>query len=86
MNIYSTSPEIITKVAAFICSISPAVAFESISIESLNSQRIYPQSDGDKLSAGRGQLVSRTILVIDESKMEEGKLLDTGIYPINLDD
>ena len=84
MNIYSASPEIITKVTTFIRSILPAVAVESISINSLNSQRIYPQSDGEKLSAGRGQLVSRTALVVDESKMQEGKLLDMGIYPKTL--
>lgn len=81
MNIYSASPEIITKITTFIRSILPVVAVESLSIESLNSQRIYPQSDGEKLSAGRGQLVSRTTLVIDESKMKEGKLLDMGTYP-----
>ena len=81
MNIYSTSPEIINKITAFIRSIFPAVALESISINSLNSQRIYPQSDGDKLSAGRGQVVSRTSLIIDESKMQEGKLSETGISP-----
>ena len=78
MNIYSTSPEIVTKVTAFIRSILPAVAVESISIDSLNSQRIYPQSDGEKLSAGRGQFVSRTSLIIDESNMQEGKLQDMG--------
>ena len=81
MNIYSTSPEIVTKVTTFIRSILPVVAVESIVHQSLNSQRIYPQSDGEKLSAGRGQLVSRTTLVIDESNMKEGKLLDMGIYP-----
>jgi Mini-chromosome maintenance replisome factor len=79
MNIYSTPPEIATNVTAFIRSILPAVAVESISINSLNSQRIYPQSDGEKLSAGRGQLVSRTALVVDESNMQEGKLGDMGI-------
>ena len=80
MNIYSASPEIIAKVTTFIRSILPAIAVESLSIDSLNSQRIYPQSDGEKLSAGRGQLVSRTTLVVDESKMREGKLLDMGTY------
>jgi hypothetical protein len=80
MNIYSTPREIAAKVTAFIRSILPAVALESISINSLNSQRIYPQSDGEKLSAGRGQLVSRTALVVDESNMQEGKLRDMGIF------
>lgn len=84
MNIYFTSPEIITKVTKFLRSILPAVAVESISIDSLNSERIYPQSDGEKLSAGRGQLISRTTLVVDESKMQEGKLLDKGISPNTL--
>ena len=54
------------------------MAVESISIDSLNSHRIYPQSDGENFSAGRGQLVSGTTLVVDESKMQEGKLLDMG--------
>lgn len=79
MNIYSTPPEVVTKITTFIRSILPAVAVESISINSLNTQRIYPQSDGEKLSAGRGQLVSRTALIIDESHMQEGKLQDMGI-------
>lgn len=83
MNIYSTSPEIITNITTFIRSILPAVAVELLSITSLNSKRIYPLSDGEKLSAGRGQLVPGTTLVVDESQMQEGKLLDMGIYPKN---
>jgi len=79
MNIYSISPEIITNLTSFLRSVLPAVALESISIESLNSVRIYPKSDGETLSSGRGQLVARTTLIVDDSKMKEGKLEDTGI-------
>lgn len=82
MNIYSTPPDVIAKVTGFLRSILPAVVVESMSIKSLNSERIYPKSDGETLSAGRGQLVARTTLVIDDSKMLEGKLQDTGTIPL----
>jgi hypothetical protein len=81
MNIYSLPSPLISKITAFTKSILPAVAVQSVSIDTLNKQRIYPKSDGEKLSAGRGQLVSRTALIIDESNMQEGKLLDMGISP-----
>jgi hypothetical protein len=55
------------------------VATESLTVETLNSQRIYPKSDGEKLSAGRGQYVSGMALVVDESGMSEGKLGDMGV-------
>jgi Mini-chromosome maintenance replisome factor len=78
MNIYSTSPEMVAKITAFVRSILPAVAVETMSIEALNKRRMYPKSDGETLSAGHGQLVPRTALLIDESKMQEGKLQDMG--------
>jgi Mini-chromosome maintenance replisome factor len=78
MNIYSTPAAISAKITTLFRSILPALAAESISLKSLNTERVYPQSDGEKLSAGRGQLVSRTAMVIEDN-MQEGKLLDTGI-------
>ena len=78
MNIYSTTPKQIGDILSFLRSVLPAVAFESISIESLNGDRLYPKSDGERLSSGRGQFVSRTLILIDESKMGEGKLGDRG--------
>ena len=78
LNIYNVSPEVSKNLKNFLKSVLPAVAFESISIENLNSQRIYPKSDGENLSAGRGQLASRTALVIDDSNMNEGQLQDLG--------
>ena len=79
MNIYSLSQDLISPVVSFLKSILPAVAFESISIDSLNNHRLYAKSDGEKFSAGKGQLVPRTTMILDESSMKEGKLLDTGI-------
>ena len=79
MNIYSLPPATVVALSSFLHSILPAVAVEQISIDTLNKKKIYPSSDGEALSAGRGQLVSRTALVIDESKMQEGKLLDAGM-------
>jgi hypothetical protein len=81
MDIHSLPTTLIPKITTFIKSILPAVAVESISIDTLNKQRIYPKSDGEKLSAGRGQLVSRTQLIIDNSNIQEGKLFDLGISP-----
>ena len=83
MNIYFTPTAITTKITTFLRSVLPAVAAESISIKSLNAERIYPQSDGEKLSAGRGQLVFRTAMVIEDN-MQEGKLLDTGTLYSNV--
>jgi len=78
LNIYSTSSEIITDLTLFIRSVLPAVAYESISIDNLNSTRLYAKSDGEQFSAGRGQFVPRTAMILDETSMKEGKLLDTG--------
>jgi len=78
MNVYSVPTATTHKLLAFLQSVLPAVAIEKLSIEYLNKQRLFPQSDGEKLSAGRGQFVARTALIIDESHMQEGKLLDTG--------
>jgi Mini-chromosome maintenance replisome factor len=78
MNIYSTTPAIIGNLTKFLREILPALAVESLSIEGLNSTRLYPKSDGDSFSAGRGQFVSRTALVIDESGLQEGQLIDMG--------
>jgi Mini-chromosome maintenance replisome factor len=84
INIYDTRPETITKLTEFLRSILPATVIQPVSIADLNSKRIYPKSDGEKLSAGRGQFVSRTALIIDESKLDEGKLQDMGIFiPLN---
>ena len=79
INIYNTSPETIAKIVSFLRSILPATVVQEVSIKGLNAQRIYPKSDGEKLCAGRGQFVSRTALIIDESKMQEGKLQDMGM-------
>lgn len=81
VNIYATPSDIVAKVTHFIRSVLPAVVVESISIDSLNSQRIYPKSDGEQLSAGRGQLIPKTALIIDETHMKEGKLQDMGNLP-----
>jgi len=81
MNIYSTPPEIITNLTAFLRSVVPALAVEPLSVDALNRSRLYPKSDGDKLCAGSSQLISGTTLLINDT-MQEGKLLDTGILAI----
>lgn len=78
LNIYSTSSEIVADLTLFIRSVLPAVAYESISIDNLNSTHLYAKSDGEQFSAGRGQFVPRTAMILDETSMKEGKLLDTG--------
>jgi hypothetical protein len=78
-NIYSTTPEIISNLTSFIRSILPTVATESISINTLNNRRLYAKSDGESFSAGKGQLVTRTTMILDETAMKEGKLQDMGI-------
>jgi hypothetical protein len=84
MNIYSTPAHVIANVVAFLRSVLPALSLESLSVDALNSSCIYPKSDGDKLCAGRGQFVSGTALLINDT-MQEGKLQDTGIAVIYLD-
>jgi hypothetical protein len=78
MDIYSTPTHVVTNLTTFLRSVLPAVAVESISVDGLNSTRLYPNSDGERFSAGRGQFVARTTLVIDESNLQEGKLQDIG--------
>src|SRR5271170_5641553 len=78
MNIYSTTPDMIANLVAFLRSVVPALSLESLSVDALNSSCIYPKSDGEKLCAGRGQFVSGTALLINDT-MQEGKLQDTGI-------
>ena len=78
MNIYCVPTATTQRLLAFLQSVLPAVAIEKLSIESLNNQRLCPRSDGETLSAGRGQFIARMALIIDETNMQEGKLLDTG--------
>jgi hypothetical protein len=84
MNIYSTPPDIIANLIVFLRSVLPALSLESLSVDALNSSCIYPKSDGDKLCAGRGQFVSGTVLLINDT-MQEGKLQDTGITVVYMD-
>ena len=84
MNIYSTPPDIIANLIVFLRSVLPALSLESLSVDALNSSCIYPKSDGDKLCAGRGQFVSGTVLLINDT-MQEGKLQDTGNTIIHVD-
>lgn len=79
LNIYSTPSRTTKALTPFLQSVLPALAIQPLAIDLLNKNPLYPRSDGEKLFAGRGQYVSRTVLVIDEAGLQEGKLGDTGV-------
>ncbi|KAL1916747.1 uncharacterized protein VTP21DRAFT_5451 [Calcarisporiella thermophila] len=48
-------------------------------LETLNNMPFYPRSENEMLSSGVLQLANGTLLVIDETVLQEGTLNDTGV-------
>ncbi|CCJ30655.1 unnamed protein product [Pneumocystis jirovecii] len=79
INIRNCSPSILLRFREFLSSVLPAFVYEKIDIPSLNNNKFYPLSDGEKLQAGIMQLAKGTTVCFDETNMDEGTLNDTGV-------
>ncbi|KDN37741.1 hypothetical protein K437DRAFT_296498 [Tilletiaria anomala UBC 951] len=77
----SAAPELMNSLASVLGLLCPSVVSQSLALCELNdtSKQLFPSSDGENLKAGRLQLPKGSVLLIDESKMGEGELKDTGV-------
>jgi hypothetical protein len=65
-----------------LAAVAPAVVGLPLSINLLNTSRLAPRKDYDKniLLAGRLQMGAGTALLIDETVMQAGQLVEAGIH------
>ncbi|KAG5518039.1 hypothetical protein PMAC_003225 [Pneumocystis sp. 'macacae'] len=79
VNIRNCLPNMLSKFKEFLSNVLPAFIYEKIDIHTLNNNKFYPLSDGEKLQAGIMQLAKGTVVCFDETNMDEGTLNDTGV-------
>ncbi|TIA97065.1 hypothetical protein E3P94_03204 [Wallemia ichthyophaga] len=76
----SKAPPKILKAVQILSNLSAHIP---LSIENLNSRRLYPFSNGDDLHSGSLQLSPSTVLILDERFLGQGTLQDTGVRNVH---
>lgn len=79
LNIQGCDGSIVQRIKGFLNSTCSPFVYQKITIDILNKVQLYPLSDGEKLTPGVLQIAQHTILLLDETELEEGQLNERGV-------